>query len=211
MKVPGTRIGVAFMSQLYQNKIASATADRPGVPLIMNLGSGKDWRADCFNVDILPRVYPDVCLDICAPINWGMEVNTARFKSFTLKKESFQQILAFDVLEHVPDLPQAMRTCLDLLAEGGEFHIKVPYDLSYGAWQDPTHVRAFNERSWLYYCDWHWYLGWNDCRFSLEKLEFGMSEYGNKMKAEGLPDDFIIRTPRAVDDMRVVLKKVRII
>jgi len=43
-----------------------------------------------------------------------------------------------------------MTNCLKLLRVGGVFKILVPYDLSYGAWQDPTHIRAFNERSWLY-------------------------------------------------------------
>lgn len=100
-----------------------------------------------------------------------------------------------------------MRTCLDLLRVGGEFHISVPYDLSYGAWQDPTHVRAFNERSWLYYSDWHWYLGWNDFKFSVAKLDFVLSEYGKKMQAENLASDFIIKTPRAVDSMSVILVK----
>jgi SAM-dependent methyltransferase len=198
------------MIEVYRNQIAAVGAARPDAPKILNLGSGKDWREDCFNVDILPRVYPDLCLDICAPIPWGLEVNTSRFKSFQLQPGLFEKIIANDVLEHLPDLTTAMRVCLDLLGEGGEFHIKVPYDLSYGAWQDPTHVRAFNERSWLYYCDWHWYLGWNDFRFVTQKLEFDLSEYGNRMKNEALPDDFILRTPRAVDDMRVVLKKMRI-
>ena len=198
------------MIEVYRNHIAVASAERSSIPETLNLGSGKDWREDYFNVDILPRVYPDMCLDICAPIPWGLEINTARFRTFKLEPGLFRSIVANDVLEHVPDLPQAMRACLDLLCEGGEFQVKVPYELSYGAWQDPTHVRAFNERSWLYYCEWHWYLGWNDYRFSLQNLEFELSEYGNKMKAEGIPDDFILRSPRAVDDMRVVLKKIKV-
>jgi hypothetical protein len=54
----------------------------------------------------------------------------------------------------VRDLPQLMGNFLNLLVEEGELEIVVPYDLSLGAWQDPTHVRAFNENSWRYYCDW---------------------------------------------------------
>ena len=84
-------------------------------------------------------------------------------------------------------------------------HIHVPYDLSHGAWQDPTHVRAFNEKSWVYYCEWAWYLGWMGSRFELMHLEMRLSEYGASLK---LPQDELMRLPRAVDSMYLVLKKV---
>jgi hypothetical protein len=85
-------------------------------------------------------------------------------------------------------------------------HIHVPYDLSHGAWQDPTHVRAFNEKSWVYYCEWAWYLGWKGSRFELTHLQMSLSEYGASLK---LPQDEILRLPRAVDSMYVILKKVQ--
>jgi SAM-dependent methyltransferase len=118
----------------------------------------------------------------------------------------FKLVIANDVLEHIPDLVSSMTNIKDLLEVGGEFHISVPYELSLGAWQDPTHVRAFNENSWLYYTDWHWYLGWED-RFNLASIEFKLSEIGKKMMDKGIPDDEIMRTPRAVDSMKVILCK----
>ncbi len=84
--------------------------------------------------------------------------------------------------------------------------ISVPYDLSYGAWQDPTHVRAFNERSWLYYTAWHWDLGWLEARFDLESLNMIYSPYGVELTKE-LPAEEVYRRPRAVDAMEVVLIK----
>ena len=45
--------------------------------------------------------------------------------------------------------------------------VEVPYEHALTAWQDPTHVRALNERSWVYYTDWFWYLGWMDYRFEI--------------------------------------------
>lgn len=169
--------------------------------LVLNLGSGKDWREDCLNADIERRIRSDWCLDI-QDVHWGSLLVT-RKGDFRVKPEMFDVILANDVLEHVPDLVKAMTNCKDLLKEGGEMRIHVPYDLSYGAWQDPTHVRAFNEKSWLYYTDWHWYLGWED-RFHLTHLEFTLSELGESLK---LPQDEILRTPRAVDSMYVILQK----
>ena len=169
--------------------------------LVLNLGSGKDWREDCINADVERRIKSDWCLDI-QDVHWGSMLVT-RKGDFYVKKEMFDVILANDVLEHVPDLVKSMRNCMELLKVGGEMRIHVPYDLSYGAWQDPTHVRAFNEKSWLYYTDWHWYLGWED-RFHLTHLEFTLSSVGESLK---LPQDEILRTPRAVDSMYVILQK----
>jgi hypothetical protein len=67
----------------------------------------------------------------------------------------------------VPDLPQLMSNALELLGEGGEFQIEVPYERALTAWQDPTHLRAMNENSWIYYTQWFWYLGWFTHRFEV--------------------------------------------
>lgn len=173
-------------------------------PLTLNLGSGKDWRDDCFNADIQGRVKPDWVCDI-SKVQWG-EVLQTRFGEVKIKPGIFKQIIANDVLEHIPDLVSAMYNCKELLDSGGEFHISVPYELSLGAWQDPTHVRAFNENSWIYYSDWHWYLGWQD-GFKVKELGFNLSELGDKLYANKVPQDEIIRTPRAIDSMKVVLCK----
>ena len=158
--------------------------------LTLNLGSGKDRRSDCVNADIRADVGADWVVDIGAP----MQID-----------RQFSKIIAFDVLEHIPNLVQAMANCRDLLEMGGEMHIHVPYDLSHGAWQDPTHVRAFNEKSWVYYCGWAYYLGWKGSKFEMVHLEYRLSEYGASLK---LPQEEILRLPRAVDSMYLILKKV---
>jgi len=101
-----------------------------------------------------------------------------------------------------------MKSCLDILKEGNILEIAVPYDLSLGAWQDPTHVRAFNENSWLYYTDWFWYMGWTEYRFTTDKLNFKPSQLGIQLQTGGKEIQEIARTPRAVDSMLVQLKKV---
>jgi SAM-dependent methyltransferase len=173
-------------------------------PLTLNLGSGKDWRDDCLNADIQARVKPDWEVDI-SKVRYGAIVQT-RFGEVEIRQEMFDKIIANDVLEHIPDLVGAMTNCKNLLKPGGEFHIHVPYELSVGAWQDPTHVRAFNENSWLYYTDWHWYLGWED-RFYMKQMAFNLSEYGNELAEKKVSDAEILRTPRAVDSMSVILCK----
>jgi hypothetical protein len=101
----------------------------------------------------------------------------------------------------------AMSSCLNLLKVGGLFRISVPYDLSWGAWQDPTHVRAFNERSWLYYTDWFWYMGWTEARFDLVQFDLSLSPVGEQLKKQQMKGEDLVRHPRAVDQLRVVLRK----
>jgi hypothetical protein len=110
-------------------------------------------------------------------------------------------------LEHIPNLTIAMTSCLNLLQVGGLFRISVPYDLSWGAWQDPTHVRAFNERSWLYYTDWFWYMGWRESRFDLVQFDLGLSPVGEALKKQRMRGEDLVRHPRAVDQLRVTLRK----
>ena len=184
-----------------------AAAATPTLPATLQLGSGKDFRANSFNVDINPAWGPDAVFDVSSPELLGSTVDTARFGKVTLTDNSFDNAIANDVLEHIGDLTTAMANVLRLLKPGGTFDIVVPYDLGLGAWQDPTHVRAFNERSWLYYTDWHWYLGWMEARFDLVTVDVEMSPFGGELQRAGKSMDEIIRTPRAVDALRVKLRK----
>jgi len=170
-------------------------------PRHLNLGSGKDFREDCLNADIQAIKNPDWVLDI-TKVPWGETIST-RFGEIKVEQGMFDSITANDVLEHIPDLVKAMTNCKDLLVEGGEFHIHVPYDLSLGAWQDPTHVRAFNENSWLYYTDWHWYLGWKD-KFVVKELQLVKSKLAEEMN---ISDQMLTILPRMVDSMKVILVK----
>lgn len=167
----------------------------------INLGSGKDFRHDYLNIDSNPLWHPDLVADISCGLSGA--VRTERHGSFIITPGTYQEILANDVLEHIPDLVAAMTNCLALLRIGGVMKITVPYDLSLGAWSDPTHVRAFNERSWIYYTDWFWYFGWKTHRFILKDLRYAMAP-GVEFCPEAL------RSPRCVDAMYVELEKVEL-
>jgi SAM-dependent methyltransferase len=150
---------------------------------------------------------PDLVLDLSEPLDPSALHHTVRFGEIRLRPGMFSRITAFELLEHVADLPRAMLNFLTLLEEGGDLRLSVPYELSQGAWQDPTHVRAFNEKSWLYYTSWAWYMGWREERFELEDMVFVLSEYGRLLEAGGTEREDLLRLPRAVDGMRVVLRK----
>ena len=135
---------------------------------MVNLGSGRDYRPGWLNIDVLERAEPDLVLDLSRPLELPLSATTRQGARVVLEAGSVRRIVAGNVLEHVRDLPGLMTNALALLREGGDFDIEVPYEKAPTAWQDPTHVRAMNESSWLYYTDWFWYLGWFEHRFALD-------------------------------------------
>ena len=193
-------------TQILQN-IILASPYTARLPKSINLGSRKSWNRAALNIDISTIWDPDVLFDASRSELFSTMFSMDRFGTQKIPSSYFEKIVAMDVLENVPDLIALMTNCLQLLCVGGEMHIGVPYDLSHGAWQDPTHIRAFNEKSWLYYTDWHWYIGWRDARFDLVKFDFVYSELGQSMINAGSNLPEVIRAPRAVDSMNVVLRK----
>ena len=144
----------------------------PWRPRQLNLGSGKDYRAGWLNVDVLARAEPDVVLDLGRPVTLPLQLDGCRGGRIHLEAGSLERVYANNVLEHVPDLPTLMGNALQLLQDGGEFEIEVPYEKAPTAWQDPTHLRAINENSWLYYTNWFWYLGWFEHRFEIVAFQW---------------------------------------
>ncbi len=153
----------------FQQAHAGTRPPGPWRPTRMNLGSGKDYKPGWLNVDILERAQPDLVLDLGQPQAFPLQAPTCRGGEVRLEPGSLELVYANNVLEHVPDLPQLMTQVLTLLKEGGEFQIEVPYEKALTAWQDPTHLRALNENSWIYYTDWFWYLGWFEHRFEIAR------------------------------------------
>jgi hypothetical protein len=173
----------------------------------INLGSSKAFDADCLNIDVDAKWNPDILGDISAAASVRQIFFSQRFGLTRLEPNGFEEITAMDVLEYVPDLVGLMTRCIDLLVVGGAMRIGVPYDPAWGARQNPTPVRAFNERSWLYYADWRWYRRWLEARFTTAQLQMVFSPIGAAMRERGIADEEIFRTPRAVDSMQGVLVK----
>ncbi len=144
----------------------------PWQPGRINLGSGKDYKAGWLNLDVLDRAEPDLVLDLAGDVALPIEACSSTVGAVRLEERSVSVINANNVLEHVTDLTTLMTRCLALLKTGGEMHVEVPYEQAATAWQDPTHVRAMNENSWLYYTDWFWYLGWFEHRFAVDSSCF---------------------------------------
>ena len=170
----------------YRQEHAKGIAAQPWQPTRINLGSGKDYKSGWLNLDISASAEPDLLLDLSGELALPLRVTGANCGAVELVAGSVETIHANNVLEHVANLPRLLTNCLNLLQTGGSFEIEVPYEHSHTAWQDPTHVRAMNEQSWLYVTDWFWYLGWFEHRFAIEAssyLDINLKECGREQAA----------------------------
>lgn len=208
----GTQVALIKIDQFISKRclMAIARGTTMSFPKQLNLGSGKNFKDTFLNLDNNDYWNPDIVHDLNKPVLNGQSqrFKTKRFGEVVIEKNIFEKIVACDVLEHITNLAVCMKSCLDTLREEGILEIVVPYDLSHGAWQDPTHVRAFNEKSWLYYTEWFWYMGWTEYRFATDKLHLKLSPFGLQLQSVGKEMEEIARTPRAVDAMFIQLKKV---
>jgi hypothetical protein len=93
------------------------------------------------------------------------------------------------------------------LVEPGMFEVIIANDVLEHIPDLVTAMTNCNEKSWLYYTDWSWYVGWKD-RFYLQSMEFELSDIGVKMaQEEGLDINQLSVVPRAIDAMRIILTK----
>jgi SAM-dependent methyltransferase len=68
-----------------------------------------------------------------------------------IKSDSVDEIVCNHFVEHVGDLIKFMDEIYRIMKPGSKATITAPYYSSMRAWQDPTHVRAISECSFLYY------------------------------------------------------------
>lgn len=105
----------------------------------LNLGCNTDYREGWCNLDANEDVEADVYADLeAAP--WPFPAN------------SFTQILASHVFEHLEDMEGALRECARLLRPGGELVVRHPIGQDWV--EDPGHLPK-NEWDWrtpLRYC-----------------------------------------------------------
>ena len=107
----------------------------------LNLGCENDFwgdvRVDCIQTDAANYVID---------LNRGLP---------ELQDNSFSEIRAFSILEHIHNLIFLMDEIFRVAKEGASLHIVVPYWTWNGAVADPQHCRYFNEESWFHYSvDW---------------------------------------------------------
>ncbi len=147
----------------------------------------------------------------------GVVVNLDLFQMpWPIADNSIEELWCSHFVEHVPDLIGFMDECWRILEPGGIITITHPYQFSVRAWQDPTHVRALNEVSWLYYDQkWRELNGLDHypikCDFASQSSEFVAND--DWVKATGGDLLELHKAARnynnVIDDLVVVLRAVK--
>ncbi len=113
----------------------------------LNLGCGRQLRADCLNVDRLAGVGPDLV--------WDLDQHP-----YPLPDGAFEHIYALDVVEHLADIQGFVEEAHRLLAPGGILEITTPHFSAANSFTDPTHRHHLGYSSFDYFTDestWNFY------------------------------------------------------
>lgn len=105
-------------------------------PLILNLGCSDRVHPGAIGVDIAPGPGVDLVADLRE--RWPWEDSTV------------DGVIAHDVFEHLPNKLFTMNELHRVLKNGAVADVIVPSALGTGAFQDPTHVSYWVERSFFY-------------------------------------------------------------
>ncbi len=103
----------------------------------LNLGCGYDLREDWVNLDLSDTVGVNVVHDI--------EILPLPFENNT-----FEEILAKDVLEHVEYI-DILKDLHRILVPGGKLVIQVPHFSSVANYIDPTHKKKFSVQTFEFF------------------------------------------------------------
>lgn len=103
----------------------------------LNLGCSDRRIPGFLGVDIYKGPTVDIVQDLSR--RWGWADNDV------------DEIIAHDIIEHLPDKIHTMNELHRVLKPGGRVEICVPTTDGPGAFQDPTHVSFWHRRSFLYY------------------------------------------------------------
>jgi SAM-dependent methyltransferase len=114
------------------------TEPEPFMPTRLNLGCGRDRIAGAVNLDLCPLPEADVAADANRPLPFI--------------DSCFDEVLCFDVLEHVDDLTATLREVHRVTKPGGAVRVRSCHFSSRYLWEDPTHKRGFSFKTFDFYC-----------------------------------------------------------
>lgn len=131
-----------MMTALRSSKPSIQELLRASSGIRLDLGGGRNPNKGCINMDI--RAWPQV------DIVWDVE----EFP-WPLPDECCVQVFASHLVEHINPAKGGFLKFMDevwrVCKPDAQFAISLPYCISPGYFQDPTHVNPCNENTWLYF------------------------------------------------------------
>lgn len=110
----------------------------------INLGAGNDTKDGYINHDITKHSDKiDIAIDLNLD-NWS----EAFLRSYN---ELFDEVCAFDVIEHLDDPVQFLNNCWELLKKGGVLKLKACGWQNPNFWVDPTHKKGYDIKSFDFF------------------------------------------------------------
>lgn len=125
---------------------------------ILNIGCGRKRIDGAVNLDISEGVGADVVHDL------------NRFP-WPLPSDHFREVLAYDVIEHLPDVVPVMEEIYRVCRAGAHVHITVPHFSSANAFTDPTHRHQFSCFSFDYFGADHALSFYSRARFTRSRAQ----------------------------------------
>jgi SAM-dependent methyltransferase len=121
---------------------------------ILNLGCGNKHRDGAVNLDVTATTGPDVVHDLNV-IPWPFPDN------------QFAEVHAYDVIEHLADVPAVMSEIYRITRPGARVFITVPHFSCANAFTDPTHRHYFGYFSFDYFTEGHELSFYSTARFRM--------------------------------------------
>ena len=126
--------------------------------VILNLGSGRKHLADAVNLDAVPETSPDILHDL-------------NVRPWPLASESFEVVIANDVIEHLEDVVKTMEEIHRVCRDHAIVRITVPHFSCANAFTDPTHRHYFSAFSFSYFTGEHEFSFYSQYKFRCRKRQ----------------------------------------
>ncbi len=125
---------------------------------IVNLGSGHRPVEGAINLDISPATRPDVVHDLDR-LPWPFP------------DASFDEVLGYDVLEHVGSVVGFMEEVHRISRRGAKVRLTVPHFSCANTWRDPTHRHGFAQATLDCFVEGHPLVHYSSARFRRIRAE----------------------------------------
>lgn len=91
---------------------------------------------------------------------------------YPFEDNTFDEVLAFSVLEHTTDIVKQLKEIWRVCKNGAIVSIEVPYYNSPDSFRDPTHKSYFTERTMEYFTDKGIFNYYTNARFEIQSQKF---------------------------------------